>query len=320
VASLLEVGTGFHPELTGRENVFLNGTILGMTKAEIRRKFDDIVEFAEIGAFIDTPVKRYSSGMYVRLAFAVAAHLEPEILVVDEVLAVGDAAFQRKCLGKMDDVARDGRTVLFVSHNMGMIERLCRTSILLHQGRMRAMGPTAEITREYLGLAAETALDWRCPAEAGESAQITRVRLCNEAGESLSFVTTACTPCLEIECRVPAGRPDLRLAFSLHDWQERAVFASSPADCDLPGPVEPGIHRYRAMFPGPILMPQRYSISVSLYTAYCESIDHRPHVLRFDAAEVASLANVVGTRVGVLQMPAQWSYETETLAESRVDG
>lgn len=137
VASLLEVGTGFHPELTGRENIYLNGAILGMSRAEIKRKFDEIVAFAEVEKFLDTPVKRYSSGMYVRLAFAVAAHLEPEILIVDEVLAVGDTQFQEKCLGKMEDVAREGRTVLFVSHNMGAIRALCKRGLLLDGGRIR---------------------------------------------------------------------------------------------------------------------------------------------------------------------------------------
>src|SRR5438874_235276 len=136
VGSLLEVGTGFHPELTGRENVFLNGTILGMRKAEILRRFDEIVEFAGVQRFLDTPVKRYSSGMQVRLAFAVAAHLQPEILLVDEILAVGDAAFQRKCLGRMGDVAREGRTVLFVSHNMAVIQALCRRGVFLDDGRL----------------------------------------------------------------------------------------------------------------------------------------------------------------------------------------
>lgn len=136
LASLLEVGTGFHPELTGRQNIFLNGAVLGMQKAEVRRKFDEIVAFAEVEKFLDTPVKRYSSGMYVRLAFAVAAHLEPEILAIDEVLAVGDADFQKKCIGKMNDVARDGRTVLFVSHNMHAVEKLCRRVVFLHNGRI----------------------------------------------------------------------------------------------------------------------------------------------------------------------------------------
>lgn len=150
VASILEVGTGFHPELTGRDNIFLNGAMLGMKRSETRRKFDEIVEFAEVGEFLDTPVKRYSSGMYVRLAFAVAAHLEPEILIVDEVLAVGDAAFQKKCLGKMSEVAHEGRTVLFVSHNMDAVRRLCTRCILLDNGRVETEGTEIEVTSRYL--------------------------------------------------------------------------------------------------------------------------------------------------------------------------
>jgi len=151
IASLLEVGTGFHPELTGRENIYLNGAILGMTRAEIKRKFDEIVAFAEIEKFLDTPVKRYSSGMYVRLAFAVAAHLEPEILVVDEVLAVGDAQFQKKCLGKMKDVAGQGRTVLFVSHNMAAIKMLCPKGVVLKAGKVAATGQIDKCIESYLG-------------------------------------------------------------------------------------------------------------------------------------------------------------------------
>jgi lipopolysaccharide transport system ATP-binding protein len=150
VGALLEVGTGFHAELTGRENIFLNGAILGMRNAEIRRKFDDIVEFAELERFLDTPVKRYSSGMYMRLAFSIAAHLEPEILVVDEVLAVGDAAFQKKCLGKMETVAGEGRAILFVSHNMPAIQALCDHVLLLHQGRVVEEGDPAEVVQRYL--------------------------------------------------------------------------------------------------------------------------------------------------------------------------
>ncbi|MEO5713805.1 MAG: ABC transporter ATP-binding protein [Luteolibacter sp.] len=160
VASLLEVGTGFHPELTGRENIYLNGAILGMGRLEIRRKFDEIVEFAEVEKFLDTPVKRYSSGMYMRLAFAVAAHLEPEILVVDEVLAVGDAAFQEKCLGKMGEVSSGGRTILFVSHQMNAVQSLCDRCLLLQQGRLVASGPTAEIIHKYLNKESQE-LQWR---------------------------------------------------------------------------------------------------------------------------------------------------------------
>jgi len=150
MASLLEVGTGFHPELTGRENIFLNGALLGMSNVEIRKKFDEIVAFSEIEKFLDTPVKRYSSGMYVRLAFAVAAHLEPEILIVDEVLAVGDAAFQQKCLGKMGDVAKGGRTILFVSHNMAAVRKLCTRAVLLEGGRVAASGDVEDVTEQYL--------------------------------------------------------------------------------------------------------------------------------------------------------------------------
>ncbi|HEX9045877.1 MAG TPA: ABC transporter ATP-binding protein [Verrucomicrobiae bacterium] len=149
LASLLEVGTGFHPELTGRENIFLNGAILGMQRTEIKARFDEIVAFAEVEKFLDTPVKRYSSGMYMRLAFAVAAHLEPEILVVDEVLAVGDAAFQKKCLGKMQDVSKGGRTVLFVSHNMEAVARLCTSGIYLAKGQLQLQGPTREVIKAY---------------------------------------------------------------------------------------------------------------------------------------------------------------------------
>jgi lipopolysaccharide transport system ATP-binding protein len=154
VGSLLEVGTGFHPELTGRENIYLNGAILGMRRTEITRKFDEIVAFAEIEKFLDTPVKRYSSGMYVRLAFAVAAHLEPEVLVVDEVLAVGDLTFQKKCLGKMEDVAKGGRTVLFVSHNMNAVQRLCSSSIMLERGHLVAQGSTPDVVTRYLSSSA----------------------------------------------------------------------------------------------------------------------------------------------------------------------
>jgi len=157
VASLLEVGTGFHPELTGRENIYLNGSILGMKRREIESKFDEIVSFAEVEKFLDTPVKRYSSGMYVRLAFAVAAHLEPEILIVDEVLAVGDAEFQKKCLGKMREVAQggSGRTVVFVSHNMAAVHALCKTALMLQKGRLVAIGPVGDIVQRYLAASVE---------------------------------------------------------------------------------------------------------------------------------------------------------------------
>jgi lipopolysaccharide transport system ATP-binding protein len=181
IASLLEVGTGFHPELTGRENVFLNGAILGMTKAEIRGKFDEIVAFSEIEQFIDTPVKRYSSGMYVRLAFAVAAHLEPEILIVDEVLAVGDVQFQKKCLGKMREVSEGGRTVLFVSHNIGAVANLCSKALFLKQGQINDFGPTTTVLEKYLSDS----------AKAGSDTDLDSHRLIRPTGARLKAITVS---------------------------------------------------------------------------------------------------------------------------------
>lgn len=185
VASLLEVGTGFHPELSGRENIYLNGAVLGMTREEIRGKFDEIVAFAEVEKFLDTPVKRYSSGMYLRLAFAVAAHLDPEILIVDEVLAVGDATFQRKCLGRMAEVAKGGRTVLFVSHNMSAISQFCPRCIWLNGGRAQAVGSTASIIEAYLLHWSEEQRggDRAFPEDSTKPGQVLRLRLLNHRGE-----------------------------------------------------------------------------------------------------------------------------------------
>lgn len=192
VASLLEVGTGFHPELTGRENIFLNGSILGMSKVEIKKKFDEIVAFAEIEKFLDTPVKRYSSGMYVRLAFAVAAHLEPEILIVDEVLAVGDLQFQRKCLGKMDEVSRNhGRTILFVSHNMEAIQKLCTEGILLQQGAILAQGELSRVISKYIEVnpGSQAVFDIKLPDDAElKPGYAYRVQIENERGEAVAEV------------------------------------------------------------------------------------------------------------------------------------
>jgi lipopolysaccharide transport system ATP-binding protein len=191
VGSLLEVGTGFHPELTGRENIFMNGSILGMTRREIQRKFDEIVDFSEIEKFLDTPVKRYSSGMYVRLAFAVAAHLEPEILIVDEVLAVGDAEFQKKCLGKMEDVAGRGRTVLFVSHNMNSVVRLCGRGVLLSEGRVATLGDAEAVVARYLAQHHQAERVWNDPDQApgDDIVRLRSVRVCTSDGQLVDAPT-----------------------------------------------------------------------------------------------------------------------------------
>ncbi|WP_089957967.1 polysaccharide ABC transporter ATP-binding protein [Limnohabitans sp. 2KL-3] len=188
VASLLEVGTGFHPELSGRENIFLNGAILGMARKEIQRKFDEIVAFAEIDRFIDTPVKRYSSGMYVRLAFAVAAHIEPEVLIVDEVLAVGDAQFQKKCMRKMEEVSQEGHTILFVSHNFAAIRALCDSAILLERGALVMQGGVGEVVGEYMNRLQLTAGQFK-PLVAPR-ADVLSIRLCNAAGHELQSINT----------------------------------------------------------------------------------------------------------------------------------
>ena len=218
VGALLEVGTGFNMELTGRENIFLNGAILGMRRAEIQRKFDDIVEFAEVEQFIDTPVKRYSSGMYLRLAFSVAAHLEPEVLVVDEVLAVGDAAFQKKCLGKMGEVTREGRTVVFVSHNTGAIENLCRSAIVLEQGRLVFSGGVNDAIRVYmtevLSGVTETSLRDREDRSGTGSLRLTSVRVEDDQGNPTvgSRTGETCTLVFDYEC--PDGRPQRNVTAS----------------------------------------------------------------------------------------------------------
>ncbi len=234
VASLLEVGTGFHPELTGRENIYLNGAILGMTRAEIKRKFDEIVAFAEIEKFLDTPVKRYSSGMYVRLAFAVAAHLEPEILLVDEVLAVGDAQFQRKCLGKMGDVAAEGRTVLFVSHNMAAMENLCIKAMLIDNGRIVLQGDTATTIHHYLEAVLPALIEGSPLAErkdrSGNGAiRLTSFHVEDMDGNKLTAVRSGMDIVLVFgyQSRAPDLLREADMGFSIHDTETLAVLYSS---------------------------------------------------------------------------------------------
>lgn len=234
VGSLLEVGTGFHPELTGRENIYLNGAILGMKRAEIERKFDEIVEFAEVEKFIETPVKRYSSGMYLRLAFAVAAHLEPEILVVDEVLAVGDAEFQRKCLGKMGDVAREGRTVLFVSHNMSAVLRLTDETVVIDKGGLIMRAPTPEAVDFYLsrGFAQEGQRVWEVDEVPFSAAPFLprAVRVHNSQGKVVNTIRSVEENVIEIEYSLAAPVTGLRVGIYLMSTRGEYVFTSFDTD------------------------------------------------------------------------------------------
>jgi lipopolysaccharide transport system ATP-binding protein len=315
VGSLLEVGTGFHPDLTGRENVFLNGAILGMSRAEIRRKFDEIVDFAGIDRFIDTPVKRYSSGMYVRLAFGVAAHLEPEILIVDEVLAVGDAEFQRKCLGKMHDVAGLGRTVLFVSHNMAAVERLCTRALFLDGGNVKTDGSVRHVLGQYLSRAEIEVLEYIPEPDPTRIAELRRITLSDQNGHPLRQITTADAPILNIEVVIRKGRPDLRLAFALYDALQTPIFASCPPDDGIGHPTEPGIYRYQAAIPGPLFMAQRYSVTVALYSSTTGDLHSCQHALSFDVIPAHShIYSTDPNRVGTLQVLCRWNVRGDVVS------
>jgi len=265
VASLLEVGTGFHPDLTGRENVFLNGAILGMSKAEIRRKFDEIVAFAEIERFIDTPVKRYSSGMYVRLAFGVAAHLESEILIVDEVLAVGDAAFQMKCLGKMGEIGREGRTILFVSHNMAAVTSLCQRVVWLDRAELKMDGDVEAITKQYLQYGSENP---------GRVVIPEKIRTSSFFFESVTFYTSDGTVSalfnitspirIELEYRALGSIENLELFLRVHNSSGVTVFTTNRS-ASLPLGVTEGSYRCTIEIPPLFLAAGLYSIDLAAH-------------------------------------------------------
>jgi lipopolysaccharide transport system ATP-binding protein len=282
VGALLEVGTGFHPELTGRENIFLNGAILGMTRAEIKRKFDEIVAFAEVERFLDTPVKRYSSGMYVRLAFAVAAHLDPEILLIDEVLAVGDAEFQKKCLEKMEDVAaNEGRTVIFVSHNMDAVCRLCSRCILLKEGQISKSGNAADVVGAYLSREQDQApvIDFAA-IDSDASFRSAGLYGPNDAAAGSFSASDA----IQLKCAINVRREieGLQLAFAVFNFKGDRIFYSSVSMADPPISVEmPGEHRLTALIPSRLLLPGHYFITLVLHTPKTKLYDVRRQALSF---------------------------------------
>jgi lipopolysaccharide transport system ATP-binding protein len=294
VGSLLEVGTGFHPELTGRENIWLNAAILGMTRKEVRSRFDEIVEFAEISKFLDTPVKRYSSGMYVRLAFAVAAHLEPEILVVDEVLAVGDVAFQKKCLGKMHDVAGEGRTVLFVSHNMGAITRLCRRGLWLDQGRLVRADSAERIVAAYLSAGSEGGGERRWQddetAPGGADVRLRAVRVLNDEGEVVSTVDMRKDVYVEIDYHLFREFDRLRVTLRLLTMDGTIVLATTDradeAWRDKPRP--PGDYTDRCVLPGGLLNATAYTIAVYSDIPFVRSLYRCDNAVTFTVENTGS--------------------------------
>ena len=276
VGSLLEVGTGFHPELTGRENVFLNGAILGMPRREITRQFDEIVAFAEVEKFLDTPVKRYSSGMYVRLAFAVAAHLGSEILVVDEVLAVGDSQFQQKCLGKMGDVAQQGRTVLYVSHQMGTVAALCSKGIFLKKGSIEMLGDIQEVIGEYLnssGAQNQYVID----AEKldGAKNQILSVQAQSENGSVGSEFSFSDSVRLAIKLSLPNQTDSLILGVALNNSLQTRVFSVARKTSELERVKLDSVVEVKVRLPKKLIAPNNYSFTVSLFEHNVAIHDHQ---------------------------------------------
>ena len=286
VASLLEVGTGFHPELSGRENIFLNGAILGMTRLEIRKKFDEIVAFAEVEKFLDTPVKRYSSGMYVRLAFAVAAHLEPEVLVVDEVLAVGDAAFQSKCLAKMNDIAKGGRTILFVSHNMQAVQSLCESVILIEKGRLKMKDDVRKVVGAYLadGDQSASAAVWSgADAPGDDVCKLRALRVTDATGAGGGQFSSSEEVFVEMEFDSATVQRGLCIGFDLVSLDGETVLRTYQIDLDpakWPALLA-GRNRWRCRLPARLLNSGQYYICPRIGIHNVNWIVHLENVVRF---------------------------------------
>lgn len=302
IASLLEVGTGFHPEMTGRENIFLNGAILGMTKKEIRRKFDEIVDFSGVERYIDTPVKRYSSGMYVRLAFAVAAHLESEILIVDEVLAVGDAEFQKKCLGKMGDVTKgEGRTVLFVSHNMAAVKQLCNTGILLKNGKLDSQGAIAKIMENYIINDINPQSKFTYLEDFNKKAQIKKINISNNNDiETLEFGHTDDIN-LDISFLNRNAKNGVRVNIAILDKFENVIFITRKT---LNQPDE---NNFKIKIEGGKLIPNIYILSVALDSPGLELFDLIKGGIQLNIVETGHDNFITGDADnGIINPPVIW--------------
>lgn len=306
VASLLEVGTGFHPELTGRENIYLNGAILGMGKTEISRKFDEIVAFAEVEKFLDTPVKRYSSGMYVRLAFAVAAHLEPEVLVVDEVLAVGDSKFQKKCLGRMKDISTEGRTIIFVSHQMGTIAQLCNYAFLMERGKITKKGNSKEIINSYIENLDTKENQFCLKNEAKTEFCILEAKTVNKYDADASEFSHTESIALKLRLFAEKWINDLVLGVSVKDLQGRKIFTS-----------QIGLNSFRELgkqelivnmkVPAELLVPGQYFFSIALHVPNIQILEQLEEICKFIVVDMGSeFAMYEGVDYGCIFANCSW--------------
>ena len=312
VASLLEVGTGFHPELSGRENIYLNGAILGMRKTEIDRKFDEIVAFSEIEKFLDTPVKRYSSGMYVRLAFAVAAHLEPEILIVDEILAVGDVAFQKKCLGKMHDVSTGtGRTILFVSHNMSALSQLCQRGILLEKGMVTMIAPIKDVIQRYLqGGLNNNSAQARFPPDTRKPCQFVSAEILHSDGNLGSEFSCDEPITIRLRFEVREPLPSLFLAFFIQNLDGTRVLFSDARDTDdaIHERLGVGLHKFDVTIPPRLLAPTTYLLTLSCVIRFSGVVDQQDTCCEFSLRDLSSRALAPG-RSSVLGVILPWEHQ-----------
>ena len=309
VSSLLEVGTGFHPELTGRENIYLNGTILGMKRSEVKSKFDEIVDFSGVEKFLDTPVKRYSSGMYVRLAFAVAAHLEPEILIIDEVLSVGDAEFQKKCLGKMDDASKSGRTVLFVSHNMSAVEKLCTKCFLLNNGNLDFKGSSNEAISKYLNFGDNNKYQWVRKSNTESDAFFNSIKVYQD---NQIDITTSGSLKISFKYEIISDFKDLNLHLALLDNYGQVIFSSAPEDAGLSKSLTKGKYTALVTFPSDLLIPMNYSLKLILWNQIAGSFIHYDvnEEIKFRPVETQSLINnTSGGRSGIVAVKCNWKIE-----------
>jgi lipopolysaccharide transport system ATP-binding protein len=328
VGSLLEVGTGFHMELSGRENVYLNGAILGMKKAEIDRKFDEIVDFAEVERFIDTPVKHFSTGMQLRLAFAVAAHLEPEILLVDEVLAVGDIRFQKKCLSKMQDVGQHGRTVLFVSHDMNAVTRLCPRCLLLDHGRLIKDGPAHEVVSAYLHAGSNTsaAREWPDPVRApcGNAARLRAVRVRNDSGRITEAVDIRKPLTLEMSYEVITAGVVLMPFFNIYNDEGIHVFHTNDLDSNWRRHKRPlGHYTTIARVPGNLLSEGTLFVDAGLETNSQELQFYETDAVAFHVVDSldgdSARGDWAGPMGGVVRPMLQWNTEFAPLEHSSLE-